>query len=223
MAMDHAEAHDLLWSKYLDASSRLHDLERYLEHTHNYLHREQTYYRDEAHPDLEIEFLPLYRDTFPPILHASVIVLVAMLLEQEVREMAGTLIAAFDLKVKFNDLAGSVLDRFRTLATKVVGLNLEDTRLQWTDLVGLFELRNCIVHSQGVLSDFQRSAVVSTFASKHESSLLVEGRAVPTDKTSVIAVRIVSRFLLVAYASALQHCPGPNTDSLMRDLQRENW
>ena len=221
--MDQAEAHDLLWTKYLDASSRLHDLERYLEHTQAYLHREQTYFRDEAHPDLAIEFLPLYGETFPPILHASVIVLVAMLLEQEVRELAGTLIAALDLKVKFNDLAGSVLDRFRTLATKVVGLNLEDTRVQWADLVGLFELRNCIVHSQGVLADFQRSAVVSTFASKHEPSLLVEGQAVPTDQTSRIAVRIASRFLLVAYASALQHCPGPNTDSVVRALQREEW
>ena len=133
------------------------------------------------------------------------------------------MIAALDLKVKFNDLAGSILDRFRTLATKVIGLNLEETRLQWADLVGLFDLRNCIVHSQGVLSDFQRSAVVSIFASKHEPSLLVKGRAVPTDKTSVIAVRIASRFLLVAYASGLQHCPSPNTNSVMKDLQREDW
>jgi hypothetical protein len=219
--MDRSEAHDLLWTKYLDASSRLHDLERYLEHTQSYLHREQTYFRDEAHPDLEIEFLPLYRDTFPPILHASVIVSVAMLLEQEVRELAGALIAAVDLKVKFNDLAGSVLDRFRTLATKVVGLTIEDDRLQWADLVGLFELRNCIVHSQGVLSDFQRSAVVSIFASKHDPSLLIDGQAVPTDKTSEVAVRIASRFLLVAYASALQHCPGPNTGYVIRELQRE--
>jgi hypothetical protein len=219
--MDRAEAHDLLWTKYLDASSRLHDLERYLEHTQSYLHREQTYFRDEAHPDLEIEFLPLYRDTFPPILHASVIVSVAMLLEQEVRELAAAFIAAVDLKVKFNDLAGSVLDRFRTLATKVAGLIIEDYRFQWADLVGLFELRNCIVHSQGMLSDFQRSAVVSTFASKHEPSLLIDGQAVPTDKTSEVAVRIASRFLLVAYASALQHCPGPNTGYVMRELQRE--
>lgn len=73
LAMDQAEAHDLLWTKYLDASSRLHDLERYLEHTQSYIHREQTYFRDEAHPDLEIEFLPLYRDTFPPILHGGLL------------------------------------------------------------------------------------------------------------------------------------------------------
>lgn len=219
--MEHADAHDLLWSKYLDASSRLLDLERYLEHTQAYLHREQAYFRDEAHPDLELEFLPLYRDTFPPILNASVIVSVAMLLEQEIRELAGSLIAAFDLKVRFNDLAGSVLERFRVLATKVVGLTIEENRFQWADLVGLFELRNCIVHSQGVLSDFQRSAVVSTFASKHEPSLLVDGRAVPTDKTSEIAVRMASRFLLAAYASALQRCPGPNSDYFTRELHRE--
>jgi hypothetical protein len=179
--------------------------------------------RDEEHPDLEIEFLPLYRDTFPQIVHASVIVSVAMLLEQEVRERAESLIAALDLKAKFDDLAGSVLDRFRTLAAKVIGLTFEDTRFQWADLVGLFELRNCIVHSQGVLSDFQRSAVVSTFASKHEPPLLVDGRAVPTDKTAEIAVRIASRFLFADYASALQCCPGPNTDHVKRKLQREKW
>jgi hypothetical protein len=155
--------------------------------------------------------------------HLSVIDLVAMLLEQEVRELAGTLIAALDLKVKFNDLVRSVLDRFRTVATKVVGLNLEDTRVQRADQAGLFEFRNCILHSQGVLAGFQRSAVVLTFASKHEPSLSVNGQAVRTEKTSVIAVRIASGFLLVAYALALQHCPGPNTDSVMRSLQREAW
>lgn len=219
--MDHAKAHDLLWSKYLDASSRLLDLEQYLEHTQAYLRREQTYFRDEAHPDLKIEFLPLYRDTFPQILNASVIVSVAMLLEQEIRELAASLITALGLEIKFNDLAGSVLERFRILAVKVVGLTLEDARFQWADLVGLFELRNCIIHCQGMLSDFQRSAVVSTFASKHEPSLLIDGQAVPTDKTSEIAVRIASRFLLVAYASALQHCPGPNSHYIKRELQRE--
>lgn len=57
--MDRAEAHDLLWTKYLDASIRLHDLERYLEHTQYYRHREQKCYRDEVHPDLAIELLPL--------------------------------------------------------------------------------------------------------------------------------------------------------------------
>lgn len=146
-----------------------------------------------------------------------------MLLEQEVRELAGTLIAALDLKLKFNDLAGSVLDRFRTLVTRVVGLNLEDTRVQWADLVGLFELRLCIKHSQGVLAGFQRSAVMLILASGHEPSLLVEGQAEPTDKTSVIAVRIASRFLLVVFASALQNCPGLNTDSVMRSLQQKAW
>lgn len=221
LAMDHAKAHDLLWSKYLDASSRLHDLERYLEHTQAYLHREQAYFRDEAHSDLEIEFLPLYRDTFPPILNASVIISVAMLLEQEIRELAASLIAALDLEIKFNDLAGSVLERFRILAVKVVGLKFEDTRFQWADLVGLFELRNCIIHCQGMLSVFQRSAVVLTFASKHEPLLVVDGQAVPTDKTSEVAVRIASWFLLVAYASALQHCPGPNSHHLKSVLQRE--
>lgn len=42
LAMDQAEAHDLLWTKYLDASSRLHALERYPEHTQAYLDRELT-------------------------------------------------------------------------------------------------------------------------------------------------------------------------------------
>lgn len=176
--MDLTEAHDLLFTRCLDASSRLYELEQYLEYTQAYLHRERDYFRDEAHPDLEIEFLPLFKDTFPPILNASVIVATAMLLEQEVRELAAALAMAFNLKVKLNDLTGSVLERFRTLATKIVDLTIEGAHFQWTDLVGLFELRNCIVHSQGQLSDFQRAPTVVAFASKyHRQSRGLLGRA----------------------------------------------
>lgn len=218
--MDLTEAHDLLFKRYLDASSRLYELEQYHEYTQAYLHRERDYFRDEAHPDLEIEFLPLFKDTFPPILNASVIVATAMLLEQEVRELAAALTIAFSLKVKLNDLTGSVLERFRTLATKIVDLTIESTRFQWADLSGLFELRNCIVHSQGQLSDFQRAATVVAFASKHQPSLVVGNKAVPTDETSMLALQIASRFLLAAYASALQRCPGPYSEYIMAEMLR---
>lgn len=40
------------------ASSRLYKYRRY---TQAYLNRDRDYFRDEAHPDLEIEFLPLFK------------------------------------------------------------------------------------------------------------------------------------------------------------------
>ncbi|HEV8391753.1 MAG TPA: hypothetical protein VGQ35_18015, partial [Dongiaceae bacterium] len=156
--MNPTAAHDLFFHNWLDSSSRIHDLERFLEFMDGFLLNEQTYFREEAHVDLEIEFLPLFAGTFPPILHSSLVISIATLLEQEMRGYTKTLLLAIRSDLKFGDLSGSVLERFRIVAAKLAKLPVDPPNVAWEDIVAVFEIRNCLVHSSGSLLEFPRSA-----------------------------------------------------------------
>ncbi|MBI5278244.1 MAG: hypothetical protein HY854_17480 [Burkholderiales bacterium] len=88
----------------MDATSRLNDLEQFREHAEGFLRREREYFEEDAHPDLEREFLPLFTQTFPPILHSSIILSTTIFLEQELRGFSNALMAVLGLKIRFNDL-----------------------------------------------------------------------------------------------------------------------
>lgn len=198
----------LFFGNLVDGSSRLNDLEQFREHMEAFLRREQTYFVEEAHPDLELEFLPLFAETFPPILHSSVVISTAILLEQEMRGFSGALIDALGLKLKFNDLSGSVLERFRTLVVKVASLDLNPNQVPWDDMVGLFEIRNCLVHAGGSLSEFQRAPTVHAFASRHGTPDCSDTVMTISAETSELVLRIASRFLDSIYDLALTRFPG---------------
>jgi hypothetical protein len=90
----------IFFANYLDATSRLNDLEQFREHAEGFLRREREYFEEEAHPDLEREFLPLFTQTFPPILHSSIILSTTIFLEQELRGFSNALIAVQGLKIR---------------------------------------------------------------------------------------------------------------------------
>ena len=203
----------------MDGSSRLDDIEQFREHVDAFLCQEKTFYEEEAHPDLELEFLPLFAETFPPILHSSIIISVAILLEQEIRGYSVALIDSLGLKLKFNDLSGSVLERLRTIITKVAGLNLDQLDVRWDDTVGLFEIRNCLVHAGGDLSDFQRASIVRTFAERHGTPECTDDMMQIDSATSKLALEIASDFLDGIYSIALTKFPG-HYRSLRRSKQR---
>jgi hypothetical protein len=198
----------LFFGNLVDGSSRLGDLEHFREHVDAFLHREKTYFEEEAHPDLELEFLPLFAETFPPILHSSIIISVAMLLEQEMRGYSAALIDALGLKLRFNDLSGSILERLRTIITKVAGLNLDQLDVRWDDTVALFEIRNCLVHAGGDLSDFQRASTVRAFAARHGMPECADDMMQIDSATSKLVLEIASDFLDGIYSIALTQFPG---------------
>lgn len=199
----------LFFENYLDATSRLQNLDQFQEYAEGFLRSERDYYEEEAHPDLEREFLPLFAETFPPILHSSIIISTTILLEQELRGFSNALIDALGLRIRFNDLSGSIVERFRTLTTKIADLSV-DVPFRWEDVVGLFELRNCLVHAQGHLSEFQRSSTVHSFSARHGTPICNDDVLAVDAKTSALALDIASTFVEAIYTAAMERFPGPH-------------
>lgn len=206
--MSKIDSNSLFFGNFLDGSSRLCDLEQFREYVEGFLQGERRHLEEEAHPDIEREFLPLFAETFPPILHSSIIISTVILVEQELRGFSNALIEALDLKLKFNDLAGSILEKFRTLVSKVADLQLEQTHVRWDDVVGLFEIRNCLVHAHGQLSEFQRTPTIRAFLKRHGTPECDETTMTIDAKTSQIALNIASDFLENIYSLAIERFPG---------------
>jgi len=198
----------LFFGNLVDGSSRLDDLERFREHVDAFLLRETKHLEEEAHPVPEVESLPLFAEAFPPILHSSVIISSVILLEQEMRGYSVALLDAIASDLKFNDLSGSVLERFKTVVTKVAKLPLDTKDLTWEDVVGVFEIRNCLVHAGGSLTDFSRASTVKAFSGRHGTPDCSGDMLTIDTCTSKVTLKIASAFLEGIYDVALRAFPG---------------
>jgi hypothetical protein len=195
----------LFFGNSVDSTVRLHDLEQFREYVDGFLAREAEYFKSE-HVDLEIEFLPLFAETFPPILHSTIVISTAMLLEQEMRGYSTAILESIASNLKFNDLSGSVLDRFRTIVTKVAKMPLDLTGV-WEDICGVFEIRNCLVHAGGELAGFSKASAIEAFVARHGTSGCSEHLQVDA-AMSALVLQIASAFLNRIYDAALEAFPG---------------
>ncbi|HXO22733.1 MAG TPA: hypothetical protein VOA87_22660 [Thermoanaerobaculia bacterium] len=197
----------LFFGNSVDASLRLSDLEQFREYLDGYL-RTESEFMSSLHSDLEIDMVPLFAETFPPLLHSAIITSTVSLVELEVRGYCEAMRNSLGLALRVSELSGALLDRFWRYCGKVIGLQLDADRLRWADLVGLFELRNCLVHVGGDLAEFQGASVVRAFAGRHGTPNL-EGRSMAINsKTSVVALEIASVFLDEIFDLALARFPG---------------
>lgn len=202
------DTNGLFFDNALDASSKILELEQFMEYVGGFLSNEAKYFDEEAHPDMTHEFLPLFAETLPPILDASVIISACTLLEQEMRGFATALLAALGSELKLGDFSGSIVERFRVVAMKLAKLPLDDSPTPWHDVVGVFEIRNCLIHSGGDLSAFQKASTIRAFSTRHTTPVCTDGRIRVNRNTSTTVVRIASDFLHDTYNLALKRFPG---------------
>ncbi len=201
-------ANSLFFGNYLDASERLHEIEQFREYVDILLKKEKQYFEEEAHPDVEMEFLPLFAETFPPILHSSLIISCVILVELELKGFSQTLKDKLNLKLSIGDLSGSLLERFKKYITRVAGLDIKLDEDIWKDIIGVFEIRNCLVHHYGSLERFSRRSVIKDFVTRHNTPIIEENVLKFDENTSQKILDITSEFFETIYAIALEHFPG---------------
>jgi hypothetical protein len=203
------DPNELFFDNALDASQRLGDLAEFRQYVDGYLQGEAAFFRDEAHPDVEREFLPMFSATFPPILHSALVISSVMLVELELRQFANALREQLSLLLSLADLQGSLLERFQKYARLIAGVDLQFRDEQWSDVVGIFEIRNCLVHNFASLDGFGRRSVIEAFI-KRNSLPIVDGSVLRVDfATSSKVLDIASEFFDSIYAAALHRFEGP--------------
>jgi hypothetical protein len=203
--MTQESPHETFLSNFYDATGKLNDLEEFAEVVSGYFKREAKYFREEAHVDLEITFLPLFAETYPPIHRSSVIIAAVSLVELELRGYMETLRRCLSLKVGQKDLSGSLLDRFRTYVEKIADLNVDWKAIGWDDMNAVFEIRNCLIHAGGSLEHFGHRGTIEAFSKRTNDCPRIVGDRLDIDEAVVAAALFISgKFLDEVYAVALK-------------------
>jgi hypothetical protein len=198
----------LFFGNWVDASSRIEDIEKFLEQTSSAYQRELKWLEEEGHVDLDIEFVPLFAETLPPILYTSVVIAAASVLEQELRGICQALREALKFPLSFNDITGSLIERFRKYAVSLAGLPVDLQDSDWQDIIAVYEIRNCLVHAGGDLSAFAKADVIRAFSRRRQLALCPDNHLELDAGTVQTTARVIYAFLEAVYDAALARFPG---------------
>ncbi|MDP2125736.1 MAG: hypothetical protein Q8K97_00020 [Pseudohongiella sp.] len=202
-----SNSNTLFFGNSLDASCILGDLQEFRNYIDGYLKNESKYFEEEAHVDLEREFLPLFSETFPPILHSSLVITSVIFLETQIRGISQALKEKLNLKLSLRDLSGNLLDQFKKYLIAVADVDSAHEHIPWDDVSSLFEFRNCLVHADGILTNYPKRKVIEQLFNKHGLEL-GEGELISVDSdASEKALLISSSFIEAVYRCLLNEFP----------------
>ncbi|MCZ6780466.1 MAG: hypothetical protein O7C73_02345 [Nitrospirae bacterium] len=149
----------------------------------------------------------LIADIFPDITRKGFIVTLLIALDDQFKVYCEILKKATSQHLKWNDLKGSALERFITYSEKVCGLKSVCDDLIRQQLVGLIEVRNCIVHNNSGIEGFSKRNVIERFSNQMEGVNIQEGYITLELVACNNCADIVLKFMEQAYHSALEVFP----------------
>jgi hypothetical protein len=154
----------------------------------------------------------LYTEVFPRLLHESFLISTVVVLEREFREFVHILRKVTASSLTLADLSGSTPERFRTYCQKVCRFDPSLSNQQWQDLMGLIEVRNCLVHSSGCLAPFARRAAIQAFARRHSAVQIEDDRLILSKATSELSLSLLEGLVETISLAAFKRYPREATE-----------
>lgn len=160
----------------------------------------------EITPDLQEEGL-IY-DIFPGIARESFIVSLLITLENELKWFCDLLRQIENIPLKWTELRGSALDRFKIYCEKLAGLSVSDAHSLLAKVSGLIETRNCIIHSNASIENFGKAKVVEQFTHSIEGISIVHDHHLEfTYDACIQCADVIMDFMKLWYHAALDRYP----------------
>lgn len=165
------------YGDYCDISMELDELLSYLKEFQNYIqvtHHHLESGRISGHDALQLEQMKYnFQHTHGNILRQSTIISLYILFEIGIDRYCRTFSKHLKTKLKATDFKGDVLERFKTYANKVINIPFDFSSDLWNYVVGLHEVRNCLVHSNGIVENFGKRKVIEQF-SKRQNLIIIK-------------------------------------------------
>jgi len=172
----------------------MRELEIFLTEFENFFKERQKKlkYESEYFEDLDEKFL--FNKWFPNIQRRSFIISLVTIFENETRAYCNILNKYDKVKIKYSDLRGSAIEKFVNYTTKLAGINYNFDKNVFENIKALIELRNCIVHSDGIITDYQKKSVIVKFAKSFEGIVFENGHIYLSYKYCRKALNLISEF-----------------------------
>ncbi len=136
-----------------------------------------------------------FEHTQGEILRKSIIISIVILLEAEIDAYCQDFKKYKNLAIGFRDFKGDLLDKFKTFLTKILYTDFDFQGSLWQDIVGLYEIRNSLVHNSGSISDFGKRKTVENFVQRNKS-FEIDGneRICISHQSCIDSIKIVETF-----------------------------
>ena len=195
----------LFFGNYIDDDLKLVDLQDYLKDINKFIKRKKKYkekkFRDSILKDVALR---MFSEAFSSILFNSVLISTWVFMESEFKGYCNAMQRAMDVGLRYSDLTGSVVDRFKNYTLKVLKLDLRLEDENWEDLKAISEIRNSLIH--GVV---EKKSLIAKFSKRNKLRSLLNGELINLDETNLTIIIMICRlFLKRIYTVALETFPG---------------
>lgn len=152
---------------------QLDELKVYLNEVQNFIKITHINLQSNRFQDLDSEALENlkyhFEHTQGEILRKSIIISIVILLEAEIGTYCKDFRKHKKLSIGYNDFKGDLLDKFKTFTSKLLQADFNFQGTLWQDIVGLYDIRNSLVHNCGLVSDFGKRKTIESFISRNKS------------------------------------------------------
>lgn len=167
------KANNNFFGNMVSIGMQLDELKVYLDEVHNFIKITHIKLQSNKVKGLDIDTLDNLKYHFEytqgEILRKSIIISIVILIEAEIDTYCQDFKDYKNLAIGFRDFKGDLLDKFKTFLTKILFTDFNFQGILWQDIVGLYEIRNSLVHNCGLISDFGKRKTIENFAQRNKS------------------------------------------------------
>lgn len=157
----------------------------------------------------QIENTLYYYQNQPTIflIEASFLSLI-ILLENEIDNYCKDFRKYKELSIDYNDFKGDLLEKFKIFSSKLLKSDFNFQKTLWQDIIGLYEIRNLLVHKRGCVSDFGKRKTVEGFIARNKSFEISNDEIIYISHQACLdSIKIVETFFVEITDFALRIFP----------------
>lgn len=158
------------FGELVESGMRLEDLARFLDEVDLFLSSAADSLAGKT-DEFGMEMSYPFAEPLPEILFSSFVVSVVSFMERQAQGFSKTLAKAADTPLVMSDLAGSWYERFHKFVNRLALLDVHLDESDWNDIRGLVEVRNCLAHAGGELTNFGKRKAIEQLLAKHNIPL----------------------------------------------------
>lgn len=196
---DIEKANNNFFGNLVGVDMQLDELKVYLNEVHNFIRITNVHLHTDKVKGLDYDTLENlkyhFEHTQGEILRKSIIISIVILLEVEIDTYCEDFKKHKNIAVSYRDFRGDLLDKFKLFSVKLLASDFDFQSSLWQDIVGLYEVRNSLVHNKGLISDFGRRKTVENFIKRNKSySVDDNDRILISHQACLDSIKIVETF-----------------------------
>jgi hypothetical protein len=196
---DGEKANNNFFGNAVGIDMQLDELKVYLNEVHSFIKITHINLQSDKMKGLDSETLENlkyhFEHTQGEILRKSIIISTVILLESEIDTYCKDFRKHKKLSIGYNDFKGDLLDKFKIFSSKILQSDFNFQGTLWQDIVGLYEIRNSLVHNCGLVSDFGKRKTIESFNSRNKSFEIDDNERICVSHQACLdSIKIVETF-----------------------------